>query len=144
MLPHLADALDDQQARRITGAANPVENSSRDNPVLCVVSCTLNSIIPTASWTGSLPDNSSKRSDQDAQPFFMRIINAESTAIAELETYGLSLRIINLLEDNLGIIWLEDLLSHTAEELRDNVPNLGKKSVQDILDSVARFNRSQS
>ena len=74
----------------------------------------------------------------------MRIINAESTAIAELETYGLSLRIINLLEDNLGIIWLEDLLSHTAEELRDNVPNLGKKSVQDILDSVARFNRSQS
>ncbi len=64
------------------------------------------------------------------------------SAIAELESFGLPLRVINLLEDKLGLIWLDDLLQYSAVELQEQVPNLGEKSVVRIIDSVNRFRNS--
>lgn len=46
------------------------------------------------------------------------------------------MRIINLLEDYLGAIWLEDLLQYTPQQLRERVPNLGEKSLRLILESL--------
>ena len=63
-------------------------------------------------------------------------VGHQQIAIAELEAVGLPLRIINLLEDYLGAIWLEDLLQYTPQQLRDRVPNLGEKSLGLILDSL--------
>ncbi len=81
----------------------------------------------------------------------MRVINKafdrlaklekEQIAIAELEALGLPIRTINLLEQSLGIIWLEDLLRFTPDELRERVSNLGEKGLQQILDCLARFDQ---
>ncbi len=66
-------------------------------------------------------------------------LGRKQVAVAQLEAVGLPLRIINLLEESLGVVWLEELLVHTPDELMERVPNLGKKSVQTILRSVQRL-----
>tara|TARA_Y100000296_G_C5018086_1_gene178431 strand:+ start:92 stop:478 length:387 start_codon:yes stop_codon:yes gene_type:complete len=52
-------------------------------------------------------------------------------AIAELEPLGLSVRTIAGLEDKLGVVYLEDLLKKTLEEVKA-VRNLGDSAVAEI------------
>jgi len=44
----------------------------------------------------------------------------EDTPIAELQRYGLDVRIINLLENDFGAIYIRDLVGLTEEELKNN------------------------
>ena len=69
----------------------------------------------------------------------LKHVEAKQIAVAQLEMVGLPLRIINLLENELGVIWLEDLLSYTPSQLKESVPNLGDKSVTSIVESVNQF-----
>ena len=66
----------------------------------------------------------------------VQTIGKQQVAVAELEAVGLPLRIINMLERNLGIIWIEDLLHYTPQQLKENVPYLGDGGVRLIMDSV--------
>ena len=66
----------------------------------------------------------------------LQTVGKRQVAIAQLETVGLPLRIINMLEQTLGIIWIEDLLRYTPQQLKDNVPYLGDGGVALIVDSV--------
>ncbi len=66
----------------------------------------------------------------------LQTIGKQQVAVAELEAVGLPLRIINMLERNLRIIWIEDLLQYTPQQLKENVPYLGDGGVALIIDSV--------
>jgi hypothetical protein len=69
----------------------------------------------------------------------LRKIDKKQIAVAQLEALGLPLRIINMLEQYLGVIWLDELLQYTPDDLKENVPNLGDKGIALILDTVRRF-----
>ena len=55
----------------------------------------------------------------------------DNMAIAELEPLGLSIRTITGLEDKLGIIYLEQLMNITLDELK-SVKNLGAQAVREV------------
>ena len=55
----------------------------------------------------------------------------QGMAIAELEPLGLSTRTISVIEDQLGFIYIEDLLTMTWPDLR-GTPNLGAGAVQEV------------
>ena len=59
-------------------------------------------------------------------------------AIAELEAVGLSLKMINSLEDNLGAIWMDDLPPLPSEEIED-IRNIGPKSVKEFYHCIKSF-----
>ena len=81
--------------------------------------------------------NKKKQKEQFAEVWAS--LGNQQIAVAELEAVGLPLRIINLLEDYLGVIWLEDLLKYTPGELRQRVPNLGDKSLKLLVGSIHRL-----
>jgi len=53
-------------------------------------------------------------------------------AVAELEEFGLKVKNINLIEQQLGIIYIEDLLRYTSDQLKDQVRNFGKSGVKQL------------
>jgi DNA-directed RNA polymerase alpha subunit len=57
--------------------------------------------------------------------------------VVDLEGFGLSVRVINLLEQG-GIVTLEDLLSHTQEQLLTK-RQIGPGSVRAILDALSKL-----
>ena len=59
-------------------------------------------------------------------------------AIAELEAVGLSLKMINSLEDNLGAIWMDDLPQLPCVEIED-IRNIGPKSVKEFYRCIKSF-----
>jgi hypothetical protein len=59
-------------------------------------------------------------------------------AIAELEAVGLSLKMINSLEDNLGAIWMDDLPDLPSEEIED-IRNIGPKSVKEFYHCIESY-----
>jgi hypothetical protein len=59
-------------------------------------------------------------------------------AIAELEAVGLSLKMINSLEDNLGAIWMDDLPSLPSAEIED-IRNIGPKSVKEFYHCIESY-----
>ena len=71
----------------------------------------------------------------------LRKIGIQQVAVAELEALGLKVRTINSLERHLGVIWLEDLLQYTPDQLRQKVPHLGDRGLAEILDCLDRFDQ---
>ncbi len=69
----------------------------------------------------------------------LQSIGKQQVAVAELEALGLNVRTINLLERHLGVVWLEELLRYTPDELKQRVPHLGDRRVAEILDCLKRF-----
>lgn len=60
----------------------------------------------------------------------------EDIAIAELEYLGLSLRVINSLEDSkYNLVYLDDLLMLSKQEI-SLIPNIGKSGVKQIFDAI--------
>lgn len=59
-------------------------------------------------------------------------------AIAELEAVGLSLKMINSLEDNLGAIWMDDLPDLPSVEIED-IRNIGPKSVKEFYHCIKNY-----
>ena len=59
-------------------------------------------------------------------------------AIAELEAVGLSLKMINSLEDNLGAIWMDDLPPLPSPDI-ENIRNIGPKSVKEFYYCIKSF-----
>lgn len=59
-------------------------------------------------------------------------------AIAELEYLGLSLRVVNTLEQKVGIVYLQDLLSMSEEDIA-KIRQLGDGAIKQISDALARF-----
>jgi len=58
--------------------------------------------------------------------------------VAVLEDYGLDVRVINLLEDRLEIVYMKDLLKRTKVELLET-PEIGKMMVENIGSSIENF-----
>jgi hypothetical protein len=59
-------------------------------------------------------------------------------AIAELEAVGLSLKMINSLEDKLGAIWMDDLPALPSAEIED-IRNIGPKSVKEFYHCIKSY-----
>ncbi len=82
--------------------------------------------------------------DSSARFSLLMAVDSRDFGIAQLEALGLSLRVINLLEEKLGIIWLHELLEFEPESLRVNVPFLGQSGVDEIIQCLGQFNRLAS
>lgn len=59
----------------------------------------------------------------------------DDMAVSELEPLGLSTRTIGVLEEQLGIIYIKDLIRHTKQEILD-APNMGIGGVMEIEDAL--------
>lgn len=59
-------------------------------------------------------------------------------AVAELEYLGLSLRVINTLEDRVGIVYIRQLIEKSESELLD-IKQLGSGAVKQIVAALERF-----
>ena len=60
------------------------------------------------------------------------------TPVAMLENIGLSLRVINMLEERAGVIWLRDLIGMDESELL-SVHEIGPVIVQELRESLQLF-----
>lgn len=58
--------------------------------------------------------------------------------IAQLEYLGVSLRTINQIEDNCGLIYLKELVSLTDKKLLE-IPNLGEKGLATIKTALQNY-----
>lgn len=63
---------------------------------------------------------------------------AEGMAVAELEYLGLSLRVVNTLEEKVGIVYIEQLIDLTTEELI-GIKQLGRGAVDQIAAALNIF-----
>ena len=68
----------------------------------------------------------------------IRFAAMSDLAIVELEYVGLTLRIINILEDNCKLIYLYELLSLTEEEVC-SIPNVGKVGIRAIKNALEKL-----
>lgn len=59
-------------------------------------------------------------------------------ALAELEYLGLSLRVVNTLEQKVGVVYLQDLLSMSEEDIA-GIRQLGSGAIKQLSDALARF-----
>jgi len=59
----------------------------------------------------------------------------DRATIADLEIYGLPIRIINALENHLGLVWLDDLLAFSDDELR-STKGLGPYAVRVVREAL--------
>lgn len=59
-------------------------------------------------------------------------------AVAELEYLGLSLRVINTLEEKMGVIFIQQLIEKSEKELLA-IKQLGQGAVKQILNALERF-----
>lgn len=64
--------------------------------------------------------------------------SAKGMAVAELEYIGLSLRVINLLEEKIDIVYMHQLIDKSEEFLLD-VDQLGLSAVKQIKNALRRF-----
>lgn len=63
----------------------------------------------------------------------------QKIAVAELEYLGVSLRVINSLEESkYNVVYLKDLFSLSNSEL-SSIPNLGKSGIKQIFDALSRI-----
>ncbi len=62
------------------------------------------------------------------------MINIHETAITELEQFGCPLMVLNKLDDK-GIMWMDQLLAITPEELR-GLGQVGKRRMDQTLKAV--------
>ncbi len=69
----------------------------------------------------------------------MTTIDAESTSLAELERYGLSVRNFNMLEEHMGIIYVGDLRGVTEEDLRCGCQGFGVAGVNELRRALRAF-----
>ncbi len=76
-----------------------------------------------------------------ARHAMLMALDGSDFGIAEMEALGLSLRVINLLEEKLGIIWLSELLAYGPDELRQRVAFLGQSGVDEIMAALSRFDQ---
>lgn len=67
----------------------------------------------------------------------------ERTPLAELEYLGLSLRVINTLEERMNVIYLKDLIEKSEREILA-VKQLGVHAIQQIRDVLERFSELES
>lgn len=59
-------------------------------------------------------------------------------AVAELEYLGLSLRVVNTLEQKVGILYLRDLLSMSEDDIA-GIRQLGSGAIRQITEALGRF-----
>jgi hypothetical protein len=64
-------------------------------------------------------------------------------AIAELEYLGLSLRVVNTLEQKVGVLYLRDLLSMSEEDIA-GIRQLGGGAIRQIAEAFKRFPELES
>jgi len=64
-------------------------------------------------------------------------------SVAELAKLGVAIRTIAALEKHLGIIYLEDLVCVTSEQVCE-VPNIGAKAQDSIMDALCRYHEIDS
>ena len=74
--------------------------------------------------------------DRDAYERFM------DTPIAELESFGLSIRVINALEESLNILTVGDLLTTDSSDV-ETIPNMGKLSLGILYASLKNYYREE-
>lgn len=63
---------------------------------------------------------------------------AKGMAVAELEYLGLPLRVINTLEEKVGIVYIKQLISKSESELF-KIKQLGSGGVKQIIAALERF-----
>lgn len=80
---------------------------------------------------------------QDKTATLYDILENDQIAIAELEAVGLPLRIINLIERSTGLIWVNDLVKLTPEELKEKVTFLGERGVRTVIRCLHRLNEME-
>jgi len=68
---------------------------------------------------------------------------ANGMAVAELEYLGLSLRVINTLEEKVGIVYIKQLIEKSKEDLLD-IRQLGSGAVKQIIAALERFPELES
>ena len=64
-------------------------------------------------------------------------------AVAELEYLGLSLRVVNTLEEKLGVLYLQELIDMSEEELL-STRQLGSGALKQISKALERFPELES
>ena len=73
--------------------------------------------------------------------YIQKLIRNEASkgmAVAELEYLGLSLRVINTLEEKVGILYVQQLIDTSEKELLHS-RQLGLGAIKQIMDALARF-----
>lgn len=68
---------------------------------------------------------------------------AKGMAVAELEYLGLSMRVINTLEEKVGIVYIRQLIDKSEQELLD-IKQLGSGAVKQIIAALKRFPELES
>ena len=63
---------------------------------------------------------------------------ARGTAVAELEYLGLSLRVINTLEEKVGVIYIKQLIEKSHQELSE-IRQLGFGGIKQIMSALERM-----
>lgn len=63
---------------------------------------------------------------------------AKGMAVAELEYLGLSLRVINTLEEKVGIVYVQQLIDKSEKELL-HIRQLGAGAIKQIMAALERF-----
>lgn len=68
------------------------------------------------------------------------IINAiqRNMSVAELEPLGLSIRVIHLLEDKLGVIYINDLVKITSKDVK-GVGHLGTEALRETQKALDKL-----
>lgn len=66
------------------------------------------------------------------------MVDVDDVPVAVLEEHGLSVRIINMLEDAAGLVYMRDLLAMTEADLVA-LPQFGPKTVESVVRAVERF-----
>jgi DNA-directed RNA polymerase alpha subunit len=75
---------------------------------------------------------------KEAKDAILRGVSKGDT-IVKLQLLGVSLRVINILEESeFQIIKLEDLLSKSRQEI-SSIPNMAEKSVKKIYKALSRY-----
>ena len=70
------------------------------------------------------------------------IATEERTSIAELELYGLNLRIINFLEEECGLLYLDEL-EHVTVKMLEKHTGAGPKTIDRLREALGRFVRGE-
>lgn len=62
-------------------------------------------------------------------------LDLDEVPIAELERFGVSIRIINQLEGLCGL-WLGAVVDRSRDELIEGIPGFGKVSADQVVDAI--------
>jgi hypothetical protein len=68
------------------------------------------------------------------------MVNNDRATVADLECFGLSVKSINLLEDRLGIVYVDQLEGIKEEDLRVyGYHGFGPVGIQEVKDALMRY-----